>query len=309
MVTSTLALVWVIFFVHEPMTQPERKPEKTLANIVLRPMRDTVATLVKVRPHGLRRLLWLQLLVFASYLFFYEEVTMIYLYGRKVFPGFDGADYAAFLTMQRVVGFVTLLFVVPFLSLKLRWHESTILMWISFFTALSNLLSAFAPTFLLFFLAQALSSGNIAQFATSRSLMTKHLDEDEFGKLFAFMSLLQAVVKIGSNPAFHQLYSHTLETFPAAFLLLVASCGTFEAFANLFLYSQKYRIAWFQDDLSKAREDEAMTNVKDEANIPKDEEESQTSFANDCDVTVDGNAIPSSNAVQSSVAVAERASD
>ena len=70
-------------------------------------------------------------------------------------------------------------------------------------------------------------------------MVTKCIGADEIGKAFSAVAFLAAVMPIASNGAFRGLYDATLETFPAAFLLLTAAIGTLITYLNFYVYTQR----------------------------------------------------------------------
>ena len=54
-------------------------------------------------------------------------------------------------------------------------------------------------------------------------MITKSVNPDEVGKIFAIVGTFQALVPFASSPLFGFLYRATVATFPAAFLFLVSA--------------------------------------------------------------------------------------
>ena len=68
------------------------------------------------------------------------------------------------------------------------------------------------------------------------------MERQETGKMFSALAILAALMPIAGNPAFRQLYNHTLDTFPAAEILLASAVALSTAIINFVLYTQKSKL-------------------------------------------------------------------
>jgi hypothetical protein len=57
--------------------------------------------------------------------------------------------------------------------------------------------------------------------------------------MYSIQSIVISLAFLLSNPIVRQLYSATLETFPGAFLLLIAALLVTAGFGNLFIYANQ----------------------------------------------------------------------
>ena len=72
--------------------------------------------------------------------------------------------------------------------------------------------------------------------------MSKSVQSDETGKMYSALAILCAAMPLIGNPAFRRLYDATLDTFPAAEILLAATIYAIAAILNLLLYAQRRKI-------------------------------------------------------------------
>ena len=72
--------------------------------------------------------------------------------------------------------------------------------------------------------------------------MSKTVDADGTGKMYSALAISLAAMPLAGNPAFRQLYDTTLDTFPAAEILLAASILFISAILNFVIYHQRWRI-------------------------------------------------------------------
>ena len=85
----------------------------------------------------------------------------------------------------------------------------------------------------------------LCKYGVIRSLLSKCVSEDETGKIFSALAIMAAVIPMAGNATLRTLYKITLETFPAAEILLCASILMLASALNFVLYTQKWRIALF----------------------------------------------------------------
>merc|ERR1712241_933828 len=81
-----------------------------------------------------------------------------------------------------------------------------------------------------------------SKYGLVRSLLSKCVAPHETGKIFSALAISLAVMPMLGNPAFRKLYNFTLDTFPAAFILLAASILTISAILNFVVFTQRWRI-------------------------------------------------------------------
>ena len=93
------------------------------------------------------------------------------------------------------------------------------------------MVSAFCTSLWQFYVAFGFQFFELAKYGVIRSLLSKCVNKDETGKMFSALAVIAAIVPIIAHPAVRLLYNKTLDTFPAAEVLLSASIlvvGTFD---------------------------------------------------------------------------------
>merc|ERR1712062_127862 len=106
-------------------------------------------------------------------------------------------------------------------------------------------LSAFCVKLWQFYAAFGLQFFELAKYGVIRSLLSKCVHKDETGKMFSALAVIAAIIPMISDPAIRLLYNKTLDTFPAAEILLSASILIVGTLVNFLIYTQRWRIALF----------------------------------------------------------------
>jgi MFS-type transporter involved in bile tolerance (Atg22 family) len=159
-----------------------------------------------------------------------------------VFDEFNETDYSHFNVAMALLYTFFLVGVMPILSGKLQIHDAMMLFITLVCEVISSFITPFVATLWQFYLAQGLGAIGYCKYALVRSLMAQCIDSNEVGKVFSLLSILSALVPIGGNPLFRQLYNKTLKNFPGAIFLLYGSILFFSAAGNLFLYFMRHKI-------------------------------------------------------------------
>ena len=112
---------------------------------------------------------------------------------------------------------------------------------------LGLVLSAFTDGKLwLYYVAHAIQLMGQSKYGLVRSLLSKCVAKHETGKMFSALAILAALMPIAGNPAFRQLYKETLDTFPAAEILLAAAILATSAILNFVVFTQRWRMVPIQ---------------------------------------------------------------
>ena len=104
------------------------------------------------------------------------------------------------------------------------------------------LFSAFSNELWQFYLAHALTIIYECKYGLFRSLLSRCVEEQDYGKVFSALAMLFQFIPLLSNPAFRQLYNATLESFPGAEIVMGACAFYLTVLINSYLYSQRDRI-------------------------------------------------------------------
>jgi hypothetical protein len=183
-----------------------------------------VKTVFKERPDNRRLMVWLLLFNFASYIFAYNgtEGTHRYLFARKQY-GWDEQQYTGFLAAYKFCYLISLWALLPLCSRILRLHDATTLIIVCITGAVGWSLPAFIGGQMTFILGFVLASLTPVATVATRALISKCVAEDEVGSIFALVSLISAVSSSLITAAYQAIYSATLDTFAATFLVINAS--------------------------------------------------------------------------------------
>ena len=85
--------------------------------------------------------------------------------------------------------------------------------------------------------------------------MSRTVDADETVKMYSALAIFAAAMPLAGNPAFRQLYDATLDTIPAAEILLAGSIYFISAVLNFVIYHQMWRIAEKKEEKNVENED------------------------------------------------------
>ena len=94
-------------------------------------------------------------------------------------------------------------------------------------------------------------------------MFTYCVGKDEVGKVFSAVALIAALAPMITNPAFKGLYNATIDTFPAAFLLMAAAFYVVST-------SLAFKLFWVRDEL-KIEEEPEETEMEDAKSEKKEE--------------------------------------
>ena len=115
-------------------------------------------------------------------------------------------------------------------------------------------ISGFCTEVWQFYVATGFTLFEIGKYGVTRSLLTKCVSQDETGKVYGPLAIMGAVIPMIGNVAHRKLYNNTLETFPAAEIMLTACILLLASVLNFVIYTQKWRI-----DLYNSQNNESKT--------------------------------------------------
>ena len=104
-------------------------------------------------------------------------------------------------------------------------------------------LMAFSGSLWQYYAANGVQFMQQSKYGLVRSLLSKCVAPHETGKVFSALAISMAVMPMLGNPAFRKLYNSTLDTYPAAEILLAAGVLSISAFLNFFVFTQRWRIS------------------------------------------------------------------
>ena len=96
---------------------------------------------------------------------------------RSPHTDFDGGNYAQFEVFHKAIGLFSLLFIIPVFNRGLKWHETSILFWITLFLGGSYFGTAFVTRLWPdYYFVSLLGFAQISLYCTNRSLITRFGD-------------------------------------------------------------------------------------------------------------------------------------
>ena len=248
---TVIALIYVALMVKTPPGNPMTKFRMNFKFIDLfKPFLDMCKTLFTKRPNKLHWIVFMQFALYAIYSSSWEEEQVRYLYLQKSF-GFTGTDFAYLHVFIESIRSVGLLVILPIMSRLFRFHDATIQTISITVECLGIFAFAFSAT-----LGQVYVSNGIMEllalikYGLIRSLMSKCVHPNETGKIFSACALWRSTFGLIGGLAYRQLYNATLDTFPAAEILMKGILYFFVSLGSFTIYLQKWRI----DDWSTSPE-------------------------------------------------------
>lgn len=182
-------------------------------------------TVFKKRPHYRRLYIWLLLFNFGCYIFAYNgtEGTHRYLFTNYTY-GWSEQEYTQFLAAYKICYLIALWILLPFCSRWLKFHDATTLILACLTGAFGWLLPVFiAGQELTFIIGFIIASFTPVCTIGVRALISRCVGPDEIGSIFALISVISAISSSLITAAYQAIYATTLDSFPAAFLVINAA--------------------------------------------------------------------------------------
>ena len=270
---TLVALVYVLVLVKPP-PKPAKSDRKISVKTLFKPLIQMFKALFTKRPNKLHWIIAVQYFLYASYCYSNEEEVMRYLYLQKS-VGVTGPDYAYLTVFTTLINSFGLLVLLPILSHTFKLHDATI----QTLCLAVECVGLYAFVFSLTLWQVYVSNGVMellswCKFGLIRSLISKCVQSDETGKLFSVMAIMAAILHFAGGAAYRQLYSATLDTFPASEILMKGILFTFGGVLSFMVYHHKWRIESWNSSKQEAQNDvvkEPQTN--DPVESPKVEKE------------------------------------
>ena len=270
---TLIAVIYVILMVKPPSKPAQSEKKKMTFQTLFKPLIDMFKALFTKRPNKLHWIIAVQYFLYASYCYSNEEEVMRYLYLQKS-VGVTGTDYAYLTVFTTLINSFGLLVLLPILSHKFKLHDASIqtlclaveCMGLYAFVFSINLWQVYVSNGIMELLSWC-------KFGLIRSLISKCVQSDETGKLFSIMAIMAAILHFAGGAAYRQLYSATLDTFPASEILMKGILFTFGGVLSLMVYQQKWRIeSWNKSKLESADNAENCETQNCEVEGPKTKE-------------------------------------
>jgi hypothetical protein len=248
-------IVWIVFFTKEPHSARKQKSLGLKRQVsvckkgfgvvkryIYTPIVEMLGALFKRREGRLQVLLYAQLLVYSLYWFNIATFDLIYIFGTKVYPGFDNSSYAIVNAIFDIGSLFILLVFTPYVVPKLHVSESLLLTLICVTDSLSYLATGFTTETWQFFVTRALYFPSMCLYSFSRALLTKTIRSDEVGKIFSVLAIATATVPVASGNIMRSLYNNNIKTFPGSFWLLASCVSIVCAALNFGVYTQRKQL-------------------------------------------------------------------
>ncbi|CAG5058558.1 unnamed protein product [Parnassius apollo] len=186
-------------------------------------IKEIFTTIFKYGPNN-RRARIIVLIVVLTVLFgpMHGETSILYISTRYRF-NWDEVKFSIFQTYNFVTHSIGTLFSILFLSKYLGWHDALL----GIISTVSKILASFAYCFArsqwVFFLAPLIEILNGTSLLALRSILSKLVAADEFGKVNSLLALTESLMPLLYVPMYTKVYSATMEVLPGAVFLLGAA--------------------------------------------------------------------------------------
>ena len=221
---GTLGLLYTLVVLREAREVGEVGEEgregKSSALLECSHIRDCARTALGRRDSGGHRGFVLVLLAaFLSLALCLNTGDFDYLMTRLKF-GWTASDWSLYLTVQRVTRLVSLLLILPVLSSLLGLSDNLIIIFGLTLTLLSYTLMSITTQAWMVYMSALLQMNSITT-VSIRSKLSKLVESNEIGKIFAVVGVGQSTVALLSQAAFGAVYRLTLSSFPTAYIVIV----------------------------------------------------------------------------------------
>ncbi len=204
---TTLAFLYVIFLISEPVNRKTPEPFSGMANWIrtylLTPCWQMLKALFRQRPGHLRQLLIIQIVCYACLWFNYEYQNIEYLYLLKVLDGYTETEYAYYYAINSIAWSLFILFILPLINL----HPISYILLALPGQALTFFLATWMKVSWQYYIIQVFSIASYGVWSSARTLFTYCVEANDIGKIYAAVGIIAALAPLASNPAYRQLYS------------------------------------------------------------------------------------------------------
>ncbi|XP_017881552.1 proton-coupled folate transporter isoform X2 [Ceratina calcarata] len=186
----------------------------------------TTRTLTRSRPNHGKLHLWLLLLIMMLYTFQRDEKPMSYLYTQLKFK-WDVSKFSTFRTFQSITFVLAMLVGVPIMSKVMRIRDTIIVAVGAIAHASGRVVFALAKVPQLFYVGAGVAALGPIVAPVLRSMTSKHVSEEERGKVFAMLSVCDNAVPLFSGILYSQLYNATINVAPSSIYWLTFATQVF----------------------------------------------------------------------------------
>ena len=215
---GSLGLLYTVFILREARELDNVKP---VAVFECSHIRESFTTVLGNNESRRRSLVLVLLCSFLALMLCLNTGDFDYLMTRLKF-GWTASEWGLYLTVQRVTRLISLLAILPVLSILLGLSDNTIIMAGLAVTSISySMLSLTSQAWMVY--TSALLQMNSITSVAIRSKLSKLVRSDEVGKMFAVVGVGQSAVSLLSQSVFGAVYRLTLSSLPSAYLLIVVT--------------------------------------------------------------------------------------
>jgi hypothetical protein len=232
------------YIVKEKRSKVKKKSKRKtfgskLYAVFVQPVVDFSETVTKKRPGNNRKLVNLLFISMALFYMTINEFQLMYQF-MKLKYDVDYEEYSLFNIVSSSMNLISLTVLMPIMVYVLKLHEATIMTLCTSVGAVACIFASVSKNlFPGFILTYGLANIRYCCSPTARSLLTKMVDKEEIGKIFAVVSLIQTLTGIFGVIAYRKLYEYTLETFSSSFMLLSSALFGLAGIIGLYLISQR----------------------------------------------------------------------
>jgi len=169
---------------------------------------DSIKVSFKKRTNGKRFYLWVYLLVhFNVILPFYGESVIGYNYVRTRY-NWEVQDYSNFITLSEIFDIVGQSICIPLLGI-FSIRDSLIVPFLLSCIIIRDFVKGFGEAPWMFYFGSAINIMCGYSFSACRSIVSKCVDSDEIGKVFALLASLESLVPIGMSQVYASIWDAT----------------------------------------------------------------------------------------------------
>ncbi|TRY70647.1 hypothetical protein TCAL_13288 [Tigriopus californicus] len=186
-------------------------------------IKDTLASALKKREHGLRTYILMIIFSFLLENFINRgEFSHIYMYLKRTLD-FEYSDYANYVAFLGGIALFSKYICFPIFIDVLHFDDTILMLIDTIGTGIQSVLVALATQTWMIYVAAFAGITDSSSNEIMRSLLSKQVPLDEIGKILGSIRIFGLIIPYTAGPLFGFLYRETVETAPNAFLFLIAA--------------------------------------------------------------------------------------
>lgn len=203
---------------------------------------------------------------------FIGEFKVIFMYLRYHLK-WDMGDYGAFSSYNALVAVAGTFIAMGVLSYALKLNDAIV----GFVSGISQLIGtfmyAFATSGLMIYIASTVDMMNGTMAVVLKSMISKLVGEAEFGQVFAFVGVLEALTPYVADPVYIALYKYTFQIFAGSFYFFSIALTIPPQLIFLLFIWKKWSAKTDVKDTEVAKESNAyFGDVEGYKAVPKEDE-------------------------------------